>query len=194
MITNLIIILSAVTGWGIGHSLLASHTVKRRLEPRFGRGYRLLYNLLAGLTFLPVLGLVGLLTDRQLYRVPEPWFWLMVVIQLAALCGAGITLLQTDILRFLGLRQLMTPDSLPQNRLTIAGAYAWVRHPLYFFSLLILWGNPVMTVNLLVFNLMCTGYFYIGAIFEERKLVSQFGPPYRAYQQQVPMLIPWRVR
>jgi len=32
----------------------------------------------------------------------------------------------------------------------------------------------------------------IGSVLEERKLVREFGEEYRAYQRQVPMLVPWK--
>ncbi len=40
----------------------------------------------------------------------------------------------------------------------------------------------------------CNVYFFVGSIFEERKLVREFGAAYRAYQQRVPRLLPrpWR--
>jgi len=72
----------------------------------------------------------------------------------------------------------------------INGMYRFVRHPLYFFSLLALWSMPVMTVNLLMFNIGATLYFVIGSRVEERRLVQSYGEAYRAYQQRVPGLIP----
>ena len=51
-----------------------------------------------------------------------------------------------------------------------------------------------MTVNLLTTYLLITLYFYIGSIYEERRLVVEFGQTYREYQQCVPRLIPWRGR
>ncbi len=48
-----------------------------------------------------------------------------------------------------------------------------------------------MTVNILAFNVASTLYFWIGSIFEERKLIAEFGPAYRLHQQQVPRLFPW---
>ena len=47
-----------------------------------------------------------------------------------------------------------------------------------------------MTVNLLVLNLGLTIYLVVGAIYEERKLVREFGDLYVDYQKRVPMLIP----
>lgn len=179
--------------WGLIHSLLAARRVKRVLESALGRWYRLFYNVVAGITLLPVLALAALLPDHLIYQVPSPWRWVLICVQLAAALAAGITLLQTDLLRFLGVRQLIQPAPLPPNTLSLDGPYRWVRHPLYFFSLVFLWAIPILSLNILVLNLAFSAYFYIGAIFEERKLVAQFGQAYRNYQHQVPMLIPWRV-
>jgi protein-S-isoprenylcysteine O-methyltransferase Ste14 len=82
-----------------------------------------------------------------------------------------------------------TPKVVP---LTIRGPYRWVRHPLYLFVLIIIWTNPDLTVDRLLFNVLWTGWIFIGTVLEERDLVSQFGEAYRQYQQKVPMLIPVR--
>lgn len=74
------------------------------------------------------------------------------------------------------------------------GLYRWVRHPLYTAGLVFIWLTPVMTVNLLVLNIGLTIYLVVGAIFEERKLVREFGAAYRDYQENVPMLIPGMIR
>lgn len=191
--TDALLILGGMLVWGLLHSLLAAQRVKRVLESQLGRGYRLFYNLVAGVTLLPVLALVAWRPGEVLYQVPSPWRWGMVVIQLLAVLAAAITWLQTDVLRFLRIRQLLQAEPLGPNRLTISGFYKWVRHPLYFFSLVFLWFSPIMTLNLFILYGAFTLYFYLGAIFEERKLVGQFGQAYQAYQQRVPMLIPWRL-
>lgn len=190
--TDALLILGGMLVWGLLHSLLAAWRVKQVLEAHLGRGYRLFYNLVAGVTLLPVLALVAWRPGEVLYQAPAPWRWGMVVIQLLAVLAATVTLLQTDVLRFLGIRQLLQAEPLGPNRLRINGFYKWVRHPLYFFSLVFLWFSPIMTLNLCILYGAFTLYLYIGAIFEERKLVGQFGQVYRAYQQRVPMLIPWR--
>jgi protein-S-isoprenylcysteine O-methyltransferase Ste14 len=46
------------------------------------------------------------------------------------------------------------------------------------------------TWNLLAFNLAAALYFVIGAVFEERKLVREFGQAYVEYRQRTPMLVP----
>ena len=61
-----------------------------------------------------------------------------------------------------------------------------------FRSLLFIWLMPVMTTSVLALNLGLTAYIYIGSLFEERRLVAEFGEPYTAYQRRVPRLIPVR--
>jgi methanethiol S-methyltransferase len=46
----------------------------------------------------------------------------------------------------------------------------------------------------LAFNLGLTAYLFIGAYFEERKLVREFGEAYRGYQQRTPMFFPRLIR
>jgi methanethiol S-methyltransferase len=74
----------------------------------------------------------------------------------------------------------------------VRGPYLWVRHPLYFFLLLLIWSHPDMTADRLLFNLLWSVWVYVGTIFEEADLVSDFGAAYRDYQRRVPMLIPLR--
>ncbi len=82
------------------------------------------------------------------------------------------------------------PKEIP---LTISGPYRFVRHPLYFFVLLMIWSNPYLTLDRLLFNVLWTAWIYIGAFLEERDLVANFGEAYREYKRKVPMLIPWRI-
>lgn len=70
------------------------------------------------------------------------------------------------------------------------GPYRLVRHPLYLFSILIIWSCPDFTTDRLLLNLLWTAWIIIGAHFEERDLTNEFGDTYRKYRMQVPMLIP----
>jgi protein-S-isoprenylcysteine O-methyltransferase Ste14 len=69
--------------------------------------------------------------------------------------------------------------------------YKVVRHPIYFGLLLVLWAVPTMSVGHLLFSVGATGYILIGAILEERDLITTFGDRYRDYRRNVSMLIPW---
>ena len=114
----------------------------------------------------------------------------MVGGQMAALLAAAITLLQTGIFHFAGLAQLVNDRPDQTGSLTVDGFYAWVRHPLYTFSLIFLWLTPSMNSNSLTAYILFSLYFYLGSFYEERRLIEQFGPVYERYQQQVPRLIP----
>jgi methanethiol S-methyltransferase len=76
----------------------------------------------------------------------------------------------------------------------IAGPYRWVRHPLYFSVLVLVWTNPDLTTDRLLFNLLWTAWIIVGTWLEERDLVRDFGDAYRVYQRCVPMLWPGRSR
>lgn len=82
------------------------------------------------------------------------------------------------------------PEVLP---LTIKGPYRWMRHPLYFFSLGMIWSGPDLTEDRLLFNIMWTVWIIIATLLEERDLVRDFGNGYREYQSRVPMLIPYKL-
>jgi methanethiol S-methyltransferase len=74
----------------------------------------------------------------------------------------------------------------------VRGPYRWVRHPLYSCILVLIWANPDLTTDRLLFNLLWTAWIGVGSIFEERDLTREFGIVYTQYQNRVPMLIPWR--
>jgi protein-S-isoprenylcysteine O-methyltransferase Ste14 len=193
VVSVLVLIIYFVLYAGL-HSLLAALRVKQWVQRSLGaeadRWYRLAYNVIAVITLLPLLPLLALLPDRTFYVVPSPWRWLMGGGQLLALVGLTTTLFQTDLWRFLGLSQLLAQRPDAGEALQVGGFYCWVRHPLYFFSLLLIWLTPAMSVNLLTVYLLFTLYFYIGTFFEERRLLAEFGAVYEQYRRAVPRLIP----
>jgi protein-S-isoprenylcysteine O-methyltransferase Ste14 len=178
--------------WGIIHSLLATIRFKNFLRRTLGDGlmklYRLFYNIFAVVSILPVLYLMIVLPDQTLYQVSSPWNIFMRVGQLVSLLLLFVAVLQTDVLSFVGLRQLIEEEK--KGELVINGLYRFVRHPLYTFSLGVLWFSPSMTVNSFIVYAALTLYILIGIIFEERKLLREFGQEYAAYKSITPMLIP----
>lgn len=86
------------------------------------------------------------------------------------------------------LRGIQSPPSLVTDR----GPYRWIRHPLYLSSLAMIWSNPDLTLDRLLFNLIFTTWVIIAILLEERDLVASFNTAYRNYQREVPMLFPWR--
>ena len=77
--------------------------------------------------------------------------------------------------------------------LIIRGPYRWVRHPLYFFILVLIWCCPDVTMDRLLFNVLFTAWIALGTLLEERDLVTEFGETYHNYQSKVPMLVPWKL-
>jgi len=189
-----LILILYFAGYGIVHSVLASHSLKQWLQTIIGsqamRGYRLVYNVFALLSLLPFFWLQTKFPNPRLYSIPSPWRWAMVGFQLLALVGVSITVLQTGLLHFAGISQLFTRKQAEYTPLNMSGFYRWTRHPLYSFSLLFMWLSPIMYLNQLIGYLLFSAYFFIGSIYEERKLVVEFGKTYQIYQQQVPRLIP----
>ncbi len=74
----------------------------------------------------------------------------------------------------------------------VKGPYRWVRHPLYFFTILLFWSCPVITPDRLLFNVLWTTWVVLATMLEERDLVSQLGDSYIRYQKEVPMIVPWK--
>lgn len=191
---GVLVIVAYAVVYGLAHSWLAAERVKAGVQRRLGpaaRWYRLLYNGIATLTLLPLVPLLALLPDDMLYTIPLPWLWLALAGQALGLAGIAYGVWTTDLLHFLGLRQLIAATDNAPPRLVVRGLYRWVRHPLYFFGLLVLWLTPQMTVNRLALFAVLSLYMYIGTFFEERRLIREFGAAYRAYQQRVPRLLPF---
>jgi protein-S-isoprenylcysteine O-methyltransferase Ste14 len=204
MALSVVVIVGYAALYSVAHSWLASRRMKdwtqRALGPAAERWYRLVYNLLGGVTLLPFLPMLAWLPDRILYTLPSPWLWLALLGQLVAVVGLVYGVWLTDVWHFWGLRQILEPQAgtggTNSPRLVVSGMYRWVRHPVYFCGLVFIWLMPQMTVNQLVLSAIFSVYLYVGTFFEERRLVAEFGDDYRQYQRRVPRLMPapWALR
>ncbi len=188
-------ILIAGAVYGAIHSLTASVRLKQLAAKHFGdpgrRYYRLAYVIISLITTPLYMSLILLLPDARLYRIPTPWIYLTLVIQLMALVGMALSFRGTGAISFLGLESLLIKTSEPaRNSLMTGGFYKYSRHPIYFFSLVFLWLLPWMSWNLLAFAIGVTLYTLIGSRFEEHKLVGEFGQTYIDYRKVTPWIIP----
>jgi len=162
--------------------------LQRTLGAGFMKFYRLLYNVFSVISFVPILYLMAVLPNRDLYQVPAPWSYVMLAGQGLSVLLLFVAILQTDTLAFVGLRQIISDEK--NGQLIVSGLYHYVRHPLYTFGLLILWLTPNMSINSLIVYVSLTVYILVGAYFEERKLLREFGKEYADYKTATPMLIP----
>ena len=198
MISSTIIMGAYFVLFAVVHSLLADPRFKSRAKKAIGNSFdrwqRLAYNLLALLMMLPFLFIMIFLPDRILYSIPAPWSWLMAVGQFLAAVALLQTIRRTGVSYFLGLSQLRDASGPASGagELVTDGFYCHIRNPLFFFSAIFLWLSPIMSENLLAFNILATIYFYLGARHEERSLKEEFGQEYEEYKERVPMFLPRR--
>jgi protein-S-isoprenylcysteine O-methyltransferase Ste14 len=194
---NLIWLAFTWIGYGLIHSALASSSLKCWLRHSFPggfRAYRLVYNSVATLLLIPPLWLLYRYPGTPLWEWPTAMLWIGNGLALAAIAGFLWSLRTYDSSEFLGLKQLRdTADTDTASLLRISWLHRWVRHPWYFFGLVILWTRE-MNSALLVSTLIITVYLVVGSRLEEQKLLQEHGAAYRAYRKQVPGLLPrpWR--
>jgi protein-S-isoprenylcysteine O-methyltransferase Ste14 len=119
--------------------------------------------------------------------------WLMrglYFLMIACFAWGGWSLQPFDPMGLSPIANRLRGKSPTPPQLSIRGPYRWVRHPLYLFSILMIWSCPDITADRLLFNVMWTSWIIAGAFLEERDLAACFGDAYRHYQRKVPMLIP----
>jgi len=189
-----ILTILAVSLYGLLHSILASRWAKSWAEQSFGpvarRVYRLVFNAIGLLTFLPVILIPGIFPGQTIYQLSGIGLILATLGQAVAVFILILGLLQTDPWHFLGVRQIIHRAVDGEQRLVVSGLYRCVRHPLYLAGLLFIWLLPVMTTSIMVLNLSLSIYIYIGSIFEEKRLQTEFGSAYSEYRTRVPRLLP----
>lgn len=196
----MVLVLIGMLLYALLHTFMAGRG-KTYFRDRFGERayhglYRLIYNGVAVLTILPVIYLVVDQPGPTVWTFPLRLEPLLLITQLIGLVGLGAALLQIDLMRFAGLSQFRAyisgdPLPLPAEKLQTGGLYRLVRHPLYLFSLLIVWPVTTMTSAYLGFALGVTVYFLVGSYWEEKRMLAYFGKKYATYREQVPWMLPF---
>jgi protein-S-isoprenylcysteine O-methyltransferase Ste14 len=178
--------------FGVLHSVLASLTVKQKFAsalPRFAKHYRLLYTFFAFATFAAVILYQVRMASAYVFQPTQVIIGAGVLISLAGLLIMGICI-KKYFLSLSGLKSLFQEK--PAHELMIGGIHRYVRHPLYLGTFLAIWGGFLIypVLSFFITNVVITVYTLTGIRFEEKKLITEFGPSYEAYRQQVPKLIP----
>jgi protein-S-isoprenylcysteine O-methyltransferase Ste14 len=192
--TSLTLLFLAWLGYFVLHSTLASLAVKTWVAGRWPGlmpAYRLGYNVIACLGLLPMLWLLYF----HPWHVVWAWSGFSALIAnglaLAAIAGVFSTLGDYESGEFLGTSQWrkQTRTVEDQERFHLSTAHRFVRHPWYFFSLVLIWTRD-MNEAMLLSALLMTAYFVVGSRLEERKLIAYHGDTYRRYMEKVAGLLP----
>jgi len=198
-------LITSVAGLGLGwiayfllHSLLASLAAKRRIERHRSHwlpGYRLFFNTVAIVLILPLVWTTYSIDAPPLWRWTGPQAWLANGLALLAVIGFLWTSRYYESGEFIGIRQWRDRETrvADQEHLHISPPHRWVRHPWYFFGLVLMWTRD-MNAPILLTICMATLYFIFGSRLEERKLLTYYGDAYARYRERVPGLfpLPWR--
>ena len=179
--------------FGVFHSVLAAPGVKRKAAMAMGRyydWYRPLYSIFAFITTALVLVYPFTIESVQLWPTNTGLQVLFALPAIAGLVVMGISI-RKYFFRLSGIQVLYKKQEQPV--LERDGLHSYVRHPLYGGTLLFAW-SVFFIFPMLSYLLTCAGitaYTLIGIKLEEKKLQNLFGQQYRAYKNNVPMIIPF---
>ena len=170
--------------FALHHSLFARESIKTRIARVVpDRLLRSFYVWTASVLLLGVLALwqrVG----GDVYHVTGWPAFLLAAVQIS-----GIVVIARSVRRISALELAGIGPAAPNDALQVEGPYRWVRHPIYFGWLLVLFAAPHMTADRLAFAAISSTYLLVAIPWEERSLLRAFGEPYARYQRAVR----WRV-
>jgi methanethiol S-methyltransferase len=204
IVLDVLIIVLLFGVFALSHTLLASLKIKRRLAERIGNKiafYRIFYNLTSVIFFVAVYS-ISPKPDVIVYDLQSPYDISTFALQVLSLIGLVWSVRPVSLGEFTGISQIerylkneyVVDDLDERQKLNKTGAFKFVRHPIYLFSILFLGIRPTMSLFFLVMFLCVAVYFYIGSIYEEKKLVALFGDDYVEYQKSTPRIFPLRFR
>ena len=187
----------------VSHSILASNKIKKTFQNRFGNliaFYRIGYNFISIISFVIIYKMLPQI-DITVYELPDPFAKIVILLQVISFLGIVWCAKYFSTGEFLGWSQLKrfrkssydSDDLDEKSELRIEGPYKYSRHPVYFFSILIIVLRPAMGLTYLIIVVIFVAYFYIGSVFEERRLIEKFGDAYINYQKSVPRILPIKI-
>ncbi len=180
----------------VQHSWMVRRSFKQRLTRIMPEHYvDAAYAIASGIALLAVV-LLWQDSGQVIWQATNGSWWVARMIFLLALAvgiWGGLSLKGFDSFGLRAIRHRFRAKPPSPSALVVRGAYRWVRHPLYFVVLLMIWSYPVLTTDRLLFNMLWTIWIVIGTVLEERDLTADFGNDYREYQRNVPMLLPTKI-
>jgi len=180
--------------FGVLHSVFAATRVKQRargIMQNNYRYYRPVYSLFATANLVVVVWLHFTITPTLLWNnvIAEKIVAAMLIVPALVIMGISIKKYFIDLS---GIDVFLKNRPVKSLHLEQGGLHRYIRHPLYFGTLLFVWciflWQP--SISNLISCACITAYTIIGTWFEEKKLVAAFGNEYVLYARRVPMLVP----
>lgn len=179
----------------VPHSVMARPWFKRWLLGFWPAELeRSLYVLVSSLLIVLLIWQWRPLTDPVWQLEPgSVWWW---ALRGLSLTGWGLALLASHSLGHtstFGLKPVLDKarGQTPQRRqLRTTGLYGVLRHPMYVGFLIGLWATPRMSQGYLLIALLLSAYVFVGRLFEERDLRSNYGEAWHTWARRVPAFFP----
>ncbi len=198
---DVILIIFLFSLFAFSHTWLASLKIKKNFVEKMGNKiafYRLFYNS-SSIIFFLFFYLVSPRPDLIVYDLHYPFDIITFALQILSFIGLIWAVRGTNLKEFVGISQIAryldgnynVYDLDERQVFRKDGPFKLVRHPVYLFSILFLGLRPTMDLFYLIMFICITIYFYIGSLYEEKKLIEIFGNEYLEYQKSVPRLIPF---
>ncbi|MEZ4527793.1 MAG: NnrU family protein [Desulfobacterales bacterium] len=178
----------------VQHSLMVRQFFRRRMEkiiPAYA--YPAFYALVSGIVLLTVV-ILWQTSDMVYGQASGICYGMLRMLFLLSVLGffwASAELKYFDPFGIRSLSAYLDSRACPSPVFTVRGIYRKIRHPFYFFTLVMIWTCPKLSADRILFNILWSLWIAAGAVWEERDLVRVFGDEYRAYQQKTGMLIPF---
>lgn len=193
LVNALLINISLLTLFALQHSIMARPAFKRWWTKIIPKPVERSTYVLASTLILAAIVTYWQPLGGVVWQVTDPVA--VTILYIAFAIGWGLLFLasfQINHFDLFGLRQVwlyFKGERYTHLPFKTPWLYRHMRHPLYTGLMIGLWAAPTMTVSHLVFALLCTGYVFVGARFEEKDLQDAL-PEYAKYKTQVPMFIP----
>jgi protein-S-isoprenylcysteine O-methyltransferase Ste14 len=193
-----VVLISLWGAWCFLHSFMITPSVIGFVQKHFEKAhryYRIVYNVTALTTLVPVLIYAFSIRGQPVFRWEGPFRIIQGLLVMSSLLLFVGGARRYDLARFFGIRQVREESAcggLTEDcRLDAGGILSMVRHPWYAGGILIVWAGNLDMTSILT-NLVVTVYFLIGAFLEERKLLAEFGEEYIDYRRRVSMFFPFK--
>ncbi|MBK7105180.1 MAG: isoprenylcysteine carboxylmethyltransferase family protein [Ignavibacteriae bacterium] len=199
-IFDVLIIIFLFSLFAIPHSILAAFDVKKKITKKVGNKiafYRFFYNITSVIFFVAIY-YISPKPNVKIYDLQFPYDLIIFTIQFLGILGLFWTSSYLNLKEFLGFNQIKryfqnnySAENLDENHeLIIKGPFKYSRHPIYFFTIIVLGFRSTMDLFYLIFFISMVIYFYIGSEYEEKNLIKRYGDSYLNYKSKVAKIFP----